>query len=59
KKTPASKALEVTAPSDKLEGEVIIEVVVFNAGPINSLYNNIPVKFIIFKKIRKYLLKEI
>ncbi|KHE78378.1 hypothetical protein GE21DRAFT_1223528, partial [Neurospora crassa] len=59
KKTPTSKALEVTTSFNKLEGKIIAEVIVISTGPANSLYNNIPIKFITFKKIRKYLSKEI
>ncbi|MCV5137672.1 hypothetical protein OFB61_23925, partial [Escherichia coli] len=59
KKTPALKALKATAPLNKLEGEIITEVIIFNTGLTSSFYNNALIKLITFEKIRNYLLKEI
>ncbi|KHE78293.1 hypothetical protein GE21DRAFT_1223764, partial [Neurospora crassa] len=59
KKTFALKVLGVIVSSNKSEGKAIVEIIIFSAGPINLLYNNVLIKFITFKKIRKYLSKEI
>ncbi|EGO52843.1 hypothetical protein NEUTE1DRAFT_54148, partial [Neurospora tetrasperma FGSC 2508] len=60
KKTFIIKALKVVAPSINLEGNIVLDVVTFNAGPTNSLPTNYntPIIANTLEKVRKYLIKE-